>query len=127
MIVNPRVVILLEEAIKVALANPITDLPKMAALIYNRKKLIAVGMNSRKSHPLAKQFQKNPHTVCVHAEIAALVNAMRQGISVEGMSIYIARVGKLGYPMLAKPCSGCSRALMSFGINNIYWTETNHN
>lgn len=124
--VRPRVETLLEEAIKVAQANPITDLPKMAALIYDRKKLISVGMNSRKSHPLAKQFQKHPEAICTHAEIAAIVNAMRQGISVEGMSMYIARIGRLGYPLLAKPCIGCSRALISFGLKNVYWTENTH-
>jgi deoxycytidylate deaminase len=107
-------------AIKAAQANPIEGLSKMAAVIYDRNRLISIGLNSHKTHPLAKQFQKNVHALKIHAEIAAIVNARQ---SVEGMSMFIARVNRSGLPMLAKPCNGCFRAITAFGIKNVHWTE----
>jgi hypothetical protein len=36
--------------------------------------------------------------------------------------LYVARI-KYGNIRMSKPCLGCQRAIMHFGIPNVYWTE----
>lgn len=111
---------MLATAINLAIANPVTDLPRMAAVIMNRRRVVSYGLNSRRSHPLAKRFGRNEECFLLHAEIAALVNAREP---VGGCDIYVARVLKSGMPAMAKPCRGCARALDAFGISGVFWTE----
>jgi tRNA(Arg) A34 adenosine deaminase TadA len=117
---------MLDVAIKVAEANPIQNLPPMSALLVDtRGKVVAVGMNRRKSHPLQKSYAPNPKAILLHAEIDAIKRALRTHTREEiaTMTMYIARVGKKGLPAKAKPCIGCARALEDFGIKQVHWTE----
>lgn len=114
---------------KVAEANP-HNAEKMASAIVYRNRIISIGMNSMKSHPLQAKYAKNEHAIFLHSEIAAIKNALRE-IDVDDMSkceIYIARVKKekpftkkyvLG---LAKPCIGCERAIAEFGLKRVVYT-----
>lgn len=109
----------LPRAISLARANPVQNLPRMAAIITDGKRIVSTGFNSRRTHPLAARFQRNPAALCIHAELAAIVNA-REPIA--GMTMYVARVLKSGEPALAKPCVGCERAIAAFGIKDVTWT-----
>ena len=109
----------LDKAIALARGNPISGLPRMAALIYDKKRLVGFGLNQRKSHPLQAKFCSHPDRILLHAEIAALANARQ---SVEGMVMYIARVNARGEPRLAKPCVGCQAALIEFELGDVIWT-----
>lgn len=114
---------------KVAAANP-AQREKLAAAIVCRNKIISIGMNSMKSHPMAAKYGKNEHAVYLHAEVAAIKNALRE-ISVDEFSkcdIYITRVKK-EKPFtnkyvwgLAKPCAGCERAIAEFGLKRVVYT-----
>jgi pyrimidine deaminase RibD-like protein len=108
------------KAVELAKANPVQGLPKMAALIYDKKRVVSYGLNQKKTHPLQARFTKHPEALCIHAEIAALANARQ---SVEGMVMYVARVNRRGEPRLAKPCKGCASAIIEFGLGNVEWTE----
>lgn len=117
---------------KVAIANP-NPSEKLAAAIVYRNKIISIGINSMKSHPLQAKYGKNEHAIFLHAEIAAIKNALRE-TSVEELSrceIYIARIKKpsqfsLEYGWgLAKPCEGCARAIAEFGLKKTVYT-TDH-
>lgn len=93
----------------------------MAALIVDRRgKIIAQGINQRKSHPLQAKFSNHPESIYLHAEIAALVDARSENLT--GATMYVARVLKDGTPALAKPCKGCQKALISFGLKDVIWT-----
>ena len=109
----------LAKAMQLALGNPITGLPRMAALIYDKKYLVSYGLNSRKSHPLQAKFAVNDKATCIHAEIAALANARQ---SVEGMTMYVARVYRNNKPAMAKPCEACRAAIIEFGLKDVEWT-----
>ncbi len=115
----------LETALIVARMNTVVDLPQMAAVIVNRKGVpVGVGVNSRKTDPLAKKYGKHPEALCLHAEIAAIKIALKK-IEVEELAsctMYVARVLKNGEPALAKPCIGCAKAILEFGIGNVEWT-----
>lgn len=114
---------------KVAAANP-GQREKLAAAVVCRNKIISIGINSMKSHPMAAKYGKNEHAVYLHAEVAAIKNALRE-IDVDDFSkcdIYITRVKKEA-PFtkkfvwgLAKPCVGCERAIAEFGLKRTIYT-----
>jgi tRNA(Arg) A34 adenosine deaminase TadA len=115
---------MLNEAIAIAKTNP-TDLNRMAAIIAKRGRVLGKGMNSRRSHPLQKLFSKSDVKIALHAEISAIVDALRNnGIEeLKGASIFVARVLKSGVKAKAKPCEICQRAISAYGITAIYYTE----
>lgn len=116
----------IEIALEVARNNPIKKLPQMGAVIVDKKgKLLSYGINSKKSNPFAAKYGRHPDAIYPHAEISAIKSAIKKGgiEQLEGGTIFVARVKKNGTPALAKPCSGCARAIYEFGIHNIIWTE----
>lgn len=114
---------------KVASANPSYN-AKVAAAIVRNNKIVAIGINSMKSHPMAARFSKNDQAIFLHAEVAAIKNALRE-VEVEDlekMELYICRVKK-PKPFskkwvwgLAKPCIGCQRAIAEFGLKRVVYT-----
>ncbi len=83
-----------------------------------------------KSSPLQAKYATNKDlSIYLHAEISAIKNALRQ-IDVEDfkkVSLYVCRVkydiltNSIVYG-LAKPCSGCMRAIFEFDIKKVYYT-----
>lgn len=113
--------LMLNRTIALARCNRVEGLPAMAALIVNKRgRIIAQGINQRKSHPLQAKFSRFPGWSYLHAEIAALVDARGEDLS--DATMYIARVLKDGTPALAKPCKGCQKALIAFGLKDVIWT-----
>lgn len=83
-----------------------------------------------KSHPMAARFSKNEQAIFLHAEVAAIKNALREieVTDLEKMEMYICRVKK-PKPFskrwvwgLAKPCIGCQRAIAEFGLKRVVYT-----
>ena len=132
---TPKVFDMLE---RLAVDNPGTrGRFKLAAGIVYKKHLIATGVNSYKSHPLMTQFGKNSDAICIHAEIDAIKNALRLVTQdqLARCDMYILRVKRSGEsknsPLvraIARPCEGCQRAIVHFGIRNVYYTvdQTTH-
>jgi deoxycytidylate deaminase len=97
---------------------------KLAAAIYNRRKLISYGFNDyTRSHPLQKQYGVNDEACFVHAEMAAIISAKREDLS--GKTIYVARARKIAGRWesgLALPCPGCRKAIEDFGFRRIVFS-----
>jgi tRNA(Arg) A34 adenosine deaminase TadA len=103
----------------------------MAAMVTRKRTVLGVGLPESKTHPLAEKFSKNPKAIYLHAEINAIVNALRI-VNVEELydcEMYVARVkyDKGGIsstliPGLAAPCEGCMRALLQFKIRKVHFT-----
>lgn len=83
------------------------------------------GFNQRKSHPLQKKFGRNECAIHMHAEISAIVHALRRYHSDElsDSIMYIARAKADGSAGLARPCSGCQKAIIEFNLGEVYYTE----
>lgn len=101
---------------------------KLAAGVVYKNRLVAVGVNSYKSHPLMTKFGKNPEAIYLHAEVDAIKNALRvlSLQELEKSDILVVRVKKDGHDYktcLAKPCEGCARAIEAFNLRNLYYTE----
>ena len=117
-----------------ALASPPVAHTRIAAALVHKRQVLAFGRNQYKTHPLQAQYGKNEQSIYLHAEIDAIARAwgnlegepLRRG-SRRGTVLYILRIkressrGKyvLG---LAKPCIGCMRAIIAFGIDRVCYS-----
>ena len=88
------------------------------------------GTNQKKSHPFQKRFGRIDECIYLHAEVDAIKNALKihSVKEIEKSDIYIMRVKRTGkgkpfIPGLAKPCVGCMRAIVTFGINNCFYSS----
>lgn len=128
---NTRVVDMLT---RLAVENPgVRGKYKIAAGVVYKKHLVATGVNSYKTHPMMWEFGKNQDALFLHAEVDAIKNSLKL-ITQEQLSkcdLYIVRVkkedGKSGWQKgLAKPCKGCQRAIETFDIRRVFYTNDNN-
>lgn len=94
-----------------------------AAALYIGNELVSVGVNQMKTHPLQAKFGRNTDSIFLHAEIDCIRNALRR-VAPEELKrgvLYVAK-SKHGQPKLSKPCAGCQRAIIHFGISDVHWT-----
>src|ERR1700744_185704 len=91
------------------------------------------GYNKKKTHPFQKRFGKNEDCIYLHAEIDAIKNWLRFCGDTEDLSdcdLFVMRIKRDGrrgpwVTGLSKPCEGCMRAIATFGIETVYYTEDN--
>jgi dCMP deaminase len=59
----------------------------------------------------------------VHAEINAIVNSARQGVSIIGATMYLDVIGEArdGNGSGDQPCAMCRRAIINAGLKDIYY------
>lgn len=116
--------------IKVAEANDEYSSAKLASAIVIRNKIISIGINRKKTDPLQAKYGKNDQAIYLHAELHAIKNALRE-ISLEELkkcTLYVVRVKRPDQNSkkyvfgVAKPCCGCHRAIVEFGIKSIVYT-----
>lgn len=106
----------------------IRDQFKLAAGVVKKNRLVAIGYNQLKSHPLQSQFGKNLDSVYLHAEIDAIRKSIRllNTSELTDCVLYVLRVkrGSNGDWIrgLSKPCDGCYRAINNYGIKRVYYT-----
>jgi len=106
---------------------------KLAAAVVLKNKVISTGRNQLKSHPFAAEYGKNSDAIYLHAEANAIVNSLNH-VSKHDLSkatLYIYRVkrphGHLNKWVsgLAKPCTGCMRAIVEFNFKRVVYTTDN--
>jgi len=95
---------------------------RLVAIIADKRgRILSIGRNSfEKTHPKQAYYAKkngSKHRIYLHAEMDALVRCKEKGYV-----IYIARVNRIGEPMLAKPCKICADAIKDSGIEKIFYT-----
>jgi len=103
--------------------SPVDNSQHAAAVVIG-KRVVGLGVNSYKSHPFADKYSAREGAVYLHAETSAIKNALRT-VSVEELSkatLFVARVKKNGEVAMSKPCKGCERCIVDFGIKNVVYT-----
>lgn len=108
---------------------PVANARLAAALVY-KNEIISLGVNQKKSHPFQVKFCRHEEAIFLHSETDAIKNALKRYSleTVSRSSLYICRVkrehdnSKNMIWGLAKPCSGCQRAISSFNISTVYYT-----
>lgn len=100
---------------------------KVSACIVQRGVPLEIGTNRNKSHPFQLKYSRNKESIFLHAEISAIKNAMRflSLDDLEHTDLYVCRMKNIKGNMvygLAKPCEGCMKAIVEFGIKTVYFT-----
>jgi deoxycytidylate deaminase len=116
---------------RLAINNPMKI--KLAACLVIRNEVISVGLNSEKSHPMQKRFGKNSESIFKHAEVDAILGALRHIDSdlLKRSTLYVFRVKKKNkgdmtlVDGMAEPCSGCKKAIEHFGIKKVVYSTDN--
>lgn len=98
--------------------SPVSGARTVAAVV-RRGRLLCLGNNQYKTHPLQARFGQTPKSIYQHAEINALVNAKRQNIDLRGKTLYIVRSLADGSFGTALPCQGCWKAIRYYGISAV--------
>lgn len=91
---------------------------KHGAVIAAGSRILSMRVNKRISHPI--QLRYNEHTISIHAEARAILNAPT---AVAGTTLYSARVGKSGLAANSKPCVHCLSFMLDAGISAVVFSE----
>lgn len=103
---------------------------KMAAGIAIKGQLISTGRNSNRTHPFAARYSKHEQAIYLHAETAAISNALNHvhKDELKRATLFIHRVKMQRSEStewsdgLAKPCPGCMAAIAAFGIRKVIYS-----
>ena len=92
----------------------------VAAVIIFGSKIISLGYNKTKTHPLVRKFSKQG---TIHAEIDAILKVSNEEI-LKKCDIFVYRINKKGICKISKPCPLCTQVLHMYGIKKAYWTTS---
>lgn len=116
----------LDETIELARAGDRVGGARIGAMLVIGNRVVAMGQNVYKTHPLQKRFGKNPEAIYQHAEMNCIINFLRKNDREElsRATLYVARVmgQDAEHVGLAKPCAGCNSAIHSYGIKKVVHT-----
>lgn len=107
------------------------DRAKIGSVLVYKNKIISVGWNAKKSHPYQKilnkygKYDEEKINNYLHSEINCLLNVKDLDINWSKVYIFIYREDKNGNLAISKPCLGCTKALISKGINKVFYTDKN--
>ena len=105
---------------------------RLASAISYKNQIVSYGVNQNKSHPFHVKFSTNDEAIFLHAETDAIKNALKRITEGElsKATLYICRVkydsngpGKKITWGASSPCVGCQRAIASFGIENVIYSN----
>jgi len=83
--------------------------------------VVAAGLNRNRNHPLVfDPIEVAGNSASTHAEMMALRKLSTQ--VAKGATIYVARVNKVGNPMMSRPCNRCYVSILRAGIKEIVFT-----
>ena len=104
---------------------------KMGCVVVYKNKIIGMGFNSMKTHPLQKEYNKvrfnedrSPH--CIHAEMHALLPIRYMDVDWSKVRVYTYRLCRedRSRGALARPCPSCQAFMRDLGIKHIYYTTS---
>lgn len=101
---------------------------RICACIVHKNTIASFGMNQLKSHPFQAKFGTNKDSIFLHAEVDAIKNALKC-LSVDDLkksTLYICRVKTVDNKEcwgLSKPCIGCARAIATFDLRAVYYSN----
>lgn len=94
---------------------------------YNKKRLLAIGMNSRKTHPrnlrynyLDRKGRNRSHLVTIHSELSAVIKLGLEDCN--HIDFYVLRIDNNNQLNYSKPCTGCIDLFQQVGYRNVYYS-----
>ena len=104
---------------------------RLAAAIVYKNQVVSVGVNQKKSHPFQAKYSTNEDAIFLHAETDTIRTALRPLTEkqLSKATLYVCRIKHEDGPNtpliwgLAKPCVGCQRAIATFDIKGVVYSE----
>ena len=100
------------------------------SFIFDRNRLVSIGMNSRKTHPMNLKFnyinkQKNSirDFVGTHSELNAVVKL--GDYDCRGLTIVNTRINRKNEIDFSRPCNGCMDMIKKLGFKRMVYTTKN--
>ena len=102
----------------------------LSFIIY-KKRIIAIGQNSKKTHPINlrnPKISKEGVDISSFRGVCSEWSALRQlknltNIPAKKCSLINIRINKLNEIRNSRPCNSCVPLLLFFGIDNIYYSD----
>lgn len=88
---------------------------QLCALVVKKKRVLAVGYNNPKTHPLAKTKMRQ-----IHAEFGAIIGCTPEQL--DGAELIVVRARRDHKVGKAKPCAACNKFITNVGIKRVYYT-----
>lgn len=100
------------------------------SFIFDRNKLISMGVNSYKTHPINLKYnyinrkkEKIADVIGTHSEMSAVIKlGLNDCAGLTLVNIRINRKNELDYSF---PCSGCKDMILKMGFNGVFYTTKN--
>lgn len=104
-------------------ANNNNGLPTShVAFLIKRNKIIKIGWNKNRTHPVIKKHPYHEGRVGIHAELDCLLKYDKQDLS--DYEMIVLRVDKKSKLNNSKPCSGCASLIRQFNLKNVYYSNS---
>lgn len=89
------------------------------AAIFQRNKILSIGQNSFKTHPIAKKY--GHRNSILHAEVAAII---RHGLEdCSGLNMAVLRINRKNDLTISKPCPCCQSIITNVGFKKVFFTN----
>lgn len=91
------------------------------AVVFHKGRLVSIGSNKNKSHPIAYKFRPREGAIYLHAEVDALIKASRL-VDTSQCHLYVFRLNKKGLLMNSRPCIGCCKAIEDYKVEKAFYS-----
>lgn len=103
---------------------------RIVACIVYKKRIVSFGNNSYKTDPFHDDFKRREGSIYLHAETSAIKKALNiiGEDALKKSTLYVCRVKYNDHTRskfihgLAKPCSGCQKAIDKYKIKNVIYS-----
>ena len=95
---------------------------RIVAAIVHKGKIVAIGKNQNKTHPVAALYSKHEEAIYLHAEVDAINKAKKKLKDLSKAEMYIMRMKQDGSLGLSAPCKGCSKCIEAYGLKKVTYT-----
>jgi deoxycytidylate deaminase len=91
------------------------------AFLIKKSKIVHIGWNKYKSHPINNSHPYHDGFVALHAEMDVILKANKEFLT--NYNIVVVRINGLGQITNSRPCNGCQSIIRQVGINKVWFTN----
>lgn len=92
------------------------------AFLIRKGKIVHIGWNKYKTHPYNLNHPYHDGTTYRHAELDVCFKSGKEYL--DGYSMVVIRINKLGIVRNSLPCKGCQSVIKQFGIDDVWYSTS---